>query len=328
MYLIKKVFIYILCLKNVSEEANQKFRSHKSTPKDHQEEHVTKGQYGESFSPAPSTSSSSSSSSSSPSSPTLSTGSSSSSLPNNCASSEVKTNLLTINNLNQHNNQQQQQQQTIITQIIKPFLETVHEEEGLNDCSNESGISGSNKNEDSTEKLIRTNDELNSNQLYEQLDQLKPIQSRSFKSSASISINVNEHVPSENPAPPKGKIKSSSVVIKPSRIPALVNSTKSTGVRFNTCIQQEDINSMGSSASCNSSTTNECASDLTGNHQSEHLNKNDYLPGHGTIRMRSDEKQRASSNLIVPRRNSSILTSSNSTNNCAPRRVSLSVTDL
>jgi len=232
-------------------------------------------------------------------------------------------------NLNQHNTNNNQQQQTaIITQIIKPFLETVHEEEGLNECSNEDTAIAANQHGDSSGKYARTSGDLDSNELYEQLDQLKPIKSKSFKSSASISINVNELMPTENPEPAKSQIKSSSVVIKPSRIPALINSTKSSSVRFNDCTQQEDINSIGSSASCNSSTTSECPNDSISNHLSENLNKNEYALGHGAIRMRSDERPRISSNLIVPRRNSSILTSTNNTNNNAPRRVSLSVTDL
>jgi len=92
----------------------------------------------------------------------------------------------------------------VITHLIKPidrtFLETVHEEEILPNNADESNkkpvinsVSVQSFESTSSSKEEKSNDETNQSksQLYEQLSQLKPLKSQSFKSTTSICLNPN-----------------------------------------------------------------------------------------------------------------------------------------
>lgn len=249
-----------------------KFRLQKNSIKDDKESNSSTNQSNTSKSPqnssspvpqanvsSPVSSMSSASSSSSPSSPSLTPSQSTPSPPGetnlNCnANHETnpKTNgysspINTPINISSSQPAPTTSNFNVITHLIKPidrtFLETVHEEElppSNSDESNRKSVINSMSVQSfestSSSKEEKSNDETNQSksQLYEQLSQLKPLKSQSFKSTTSICLNASvngENTPlvhaTENST--QNKVLTSSMTITPNLLkPVEVLSEKIT----------------------------------------------------------------------------------------------------
>ncbi len=200
-------------------------------------------------------SSSSSSSASSPSSPSLTpsqstpsppgeTNTNTSNNPNhevplktNGFSSPINTPLvISSSSSSQSTTNQNTSSFNVITHLIKPidrtFLETVHEEElpssNNSDESNKKSVINSVSVQSfesaSSSKEEKSNEQTNQSksQLYEQLSQLKPLKSQSFKSTTSICLNPNMNGDHSSPvssteASSQNKVLTSSMIITPNK---------------------------------------------------------------------------------------------------------------
>jgi trimeric autotransporter adhesin len=124
----------------------------------------------------------------------------------------------------------------VITHLIKPidrtFLETVHEEElpssnnsdELNKKSVINSVSVQSFELASSSKEEKSNEQTNQSksQLYEQLSQLKPLKSQSFKSTTSICLNPNMNGDHSSPVSStetsnQNKVLTSSMIITPNK---------------------------------------------------------------------------------------------------------------